>query len=413
MNLEKIERHKSRLEFTCSKLFKSFPTFSFQRFQRFLSKMSSSVFTSSPQQVAALLSEIANKVGITEHEGLVAIKAYLDSLTAAPSTPIKTTETTVPGAPKKRKPAAAVPAVGGAGAVISIDPTEDDPLRNHKHRLQTINPALCMGRKVDLKNQITGTRKDDEGSNGIFWPEKQCAKAPEDGEKLCRFCKEKDDEVKSGKAADKHWFGRLDEPIYHKACVVGCGDFFAKYPNGIAGDASTAPPATYVVKAPGGVVAAKKRGPKPKADAAAPAPAAPAPVPAPAPAPAAPAPAAPASAPSAAAPAPAPAAAPAPVEPASAAPSKKVAAKPKKATVAKTAAAPVVAEWAILMYEGRVVARNTKNNYVYEVDADVVDETTDLAKIVKKDDYIGVWKNGAIDAYDLSGAAASGDDNDE
>ena len=348
--------------------------------------MSSSVFTSSPQQIAALLSEIAQKVGITEHEGLAAIKAYLaavPAVPAVPTTPSKTTEPVTPAAPKKRKPATA--AVGGAGApaTISIEPTEDDPLRNHKHRLQSINATLCMGRKVDLKNQIVGTRKDDAGSNGIFWPEKQCTKSPEDGEKLCRFCKEKDDEVKSGKAADKHWFGRLDEPIFYKACVVGCGDFFAKYPQGIQGDATTAPPAGYVVKAPGGAVAAKKRGPKPKADAPAPAAAA-----------------------AAAAPAPAAAAAPAAAK-------KTVAAKPKKATVAKTAAAPVVAEWVILMYEGRVVARNTKTNFVYEVDADIVDEGADIAKIVKKDDYIGVWKNNAVDAYDLSGAAASGDEDEE
>lgn len=359
----------------------------------------SSVFTSSPQQVAALLSDIAQKVGITEHEGLVAIKAYLDSLTSgAPSTPVKPPKSAAPVAPKKRKTTAAVGGAGAAAAApISTEPTEDDPLRNHKYRLQSINPTLCMGRKVDLKNQIVGTRKDDAGSNGIFWPEKQCTKSPEDGERLCRFCKEKDDEVKAGKAADKHWFGRLDEPIYYKACVVGCGDFFAKYPNGIPGDATTAPPAGYVVQAPGGVVAAKKRGPKPKADA----------PPAVAPAP----PAAAAPAPDASAPVPMPVPVPAAAAPG---PVKKVAAaKPKKATVAKTGAAPVVAEWTVLMYEGRVVARNTKTNYVYEVDADIVDESADIGKIVKKDDYIGVWKNGAIDAYDLSGAAAADGESDD
>lgn len=344
----------------------------------------SSVFLSSSSEVAALIADLAQKVGITEHAGLVAIKAYLDSLTAAPaaapapSTPVKKTAAAepAPGAPKKRKAA-----VGGAGAPVAvaaaaevIEPTADDPLRNHKYRLQSINAALCMGRKVDLKNQIVGTRKDDAGSNGIFWPEKQCSKAPEDGEKLCRFCKEKDDEVKSGKTADKHWFGRLDEPIYFKACVVGCGDFFAKYPAGVPGDASTAPPAGFVVKAPEGIVAAKKRGPKPKADAPAPAAAAAAPAPAPAPAPATKA--------------------------------------TKKVTVAKTAVAAVEAEWVVLMYEGRVVARNTKTNYVYEIDADIVDEGADIGKLVKKDDYIGVWKSGAVDAYDLSGAAAAETDDE-
>ncbi len=353
----------------------------------------SSVFLSSSSDVAALIAELAQKVGITEHAGLVAIKSYLDSLSGsgapAPSTPIKKTAASsepAPGAPKKRKAA-----VGGAGAPAAeaaevIEPTADDPLRNHKYRLQSINAALCMGRKVDLKNQIVGTRKDDAGSNGIFWPEKQCSKSPEAGEKLCRFCKEKDDEVKSGKTADKHWFGRLDEPIYFKACVVGCGDFFAKYPQGIPGDASTAPPAGFVVKVPEGVVVAKKRGPKPKADASAPA-AAPAP---PAAAPAAPAPAAP---PAAAKKAPA-------------------AKATKKMTVAKTAVAAVEAEWVVLMYEGRVVARNTKTNYVYEIDADIIDEGADIGKLVKKDDYIGVWKSGAVDAYDLSGAAATETDDE-
>jgi hypothetical protein len=340
----------------------------------------SSVFLSSSAEVAALIADIAQKVGIVEHAGLVAIKTYLDSLTeTAPpapspvSTPVKKAVAEAPGAPKKRK-VSTVPVAAATTTVI--EPTADDPLRNHKYRLQSFNPAFCMGRKVDLKNQIVGTRKDDASSNGIFWPEKQCTKAPEAGEKLCRFCKEKDDDVKSGKTADKHWFGRLDEPIYFKACVVGCGDFFAKYPEGIPGDATTAPPAGFVVKTPDGVIAAKKRGPKPKA-----------------------------AAPATTAPAKAPAAAPAK------APAKKAPAK--KVSIAKTADAPIEAEWIVLMYEGRVVARNTKNNYVYEIDADIVDDGADISKLVKKNDYIGVWKSGAVDAYDLSGAAAEDTDSSD
>jgi hypothetical protein len=65
------------------------------------------------------------------------------------------------------------------------------------------------------------------------------------------------------------------------------------------------------------------------------------------------------------------------------------------------------------MFEGRVVARNNKTNYVYEIDADVVDDGADIGALVKKDDYIGVWKNGAVDAYDLSGAAADSDAEEE
>jgi hypothetical protein len=362
--------------------------------------MSSFLSTSA---VAALIADIAEKVGITEHAGLVAIKAHMDSLTAAPSTaapstPIKKTAAPVPDAPKKKGK------VANAADVIAVEPTADDPLRNHKYRLQSINATLCMGRKLDLKNQIAGTRKDDAGSNGIFWTEKQCSKAPETGEKLCRFCKDKDDEVKSGKTADKHWFGRLDEPIYFKACIVGCGDFFVKYPAGIPGDVSTAPPAEYVVKAPEGVVASKKRGPKPKAEAAKPAAAKPA---------AEAAPIAPKAVDAAAevVAVVVPKAAKAAVAKKEKAPAATT--KTKKVTVAKTAAVPIEADWVVLMYEGRVVARNTKTNYVYEIDADIVDEGADIGKLVKKNDYIGVWKSGAVDAYDLAGATAADTDNED
>jgi hypothetical protein len=351
----------------------------------------SSVFTTSAPQIAALIADIATKLGIEEHEGMTLIKTYLSSIA---STSTDAAPASAPAAPKKRKTKTANSSTDVTDAsVISTEPTEDDPLRNHKYRLQSINATLCMGRKLDLKNQIVGTRKEDADSNGIFWPEKQCTKIPEPGEKLCRFCKEKDDEVKSGKPADKHYFGRLDEPIYYKACVVGCGDFFAKYPHGIACDPTTAPPAGYVSKITDTANAGKKRGPKPKniiVPAAAPAPAAAAPV----------APAAPAPVPAAVTPV---AAAPTEVVPAA---PKKTAAKKKQAAT-KTSIAPIEAEWVVFMYEGRVVARNTKTNYVYEVDADTVDENADIGKIVKKDDYIGAWKNGAVDAYDLSGAAAS------
>jgi hypothetical protein len=303
----------------------------------------------------------------------------------------------VPGAPKKRAPAKSKVAAAAATAEtvsVAVAPTDDDPLRNHKHRLQTINPALCMGRKLDLKNQIVGTRKDDAGSNGIFWPEKQCSKSPETGEKLCRFCKEKDDEVKTGKAADKHWFGRLDEPLFYKACVVGCGDFFQKYPAGIPSDPSTAPPAGFVVKPATGAIAAKKRGPKPKSDSDSDSVVS--------------APAAPEPAPAAPEPAPAVAAAAAP------APAKKAAAPKKpKVTVAKTEVKPVEAAWVVFMFEGRTVARSTKTNAVYEVDTDATNDditNVNVDSVIKKDDYIGLWKNGSVDTYDMSGATVSDDE---
>jgi hypothetical protein len=361
-----------------------------------------SVFTTSAPQVASLIAEIAAKVGVDDHAGLTAIKAYLEGLSAAPAAPAAATAT------KKRKPStkpatATAPAPAAGGVVVSFEPTADDPLRSHTYRIKSIDAAHCLGRKVDLKNQIVGTRKDDAGSNGIFWPEKQCSKKPEPGETLCRFCKEKDDDVKAGKSADKHWFGRLDEPIFYKACVVGCGDFFHKYPAGIPSDPSTAPPAGYTPKAPSAAIAAKKRGPKPKtptgtatatpvdsddeSETAAPAPA----------------PAAPATPPKQ------------PKKTAAAAAAAKAPAAPKKpkATVAKTASAPVEAEWVVLMYEGRVVARNTTTNYVYEMDAETaVDNTADIGKTVRKSDYLGAWKNGAVDAYDLSGAAAAEEDDE-
>ena len=328
--------------------------------------MASAVFAS--PEVAGLLVEISKKLDMSDHAGCKILKTYLDSLpkTAAPAAP------KAAPAPK----AAAAPAVGGAGAgAISIDPTEDDPLRNHKHRLQSIDMKLCMGRRIDLKNQIVGTRKDDKGANGIFWVEKQCSKKPEAGGKLCKICKEKDDEYKATGKADKTYYGRLDEPIYYKAFVIGCGYFFKKYPSGIPGDPTSAPP-------PGYKIVDEATSTKPVAAAVS------APAPAPAPAPVA-----------------------TPVKPTAPASTK---APPRKPSVAKTSVPVIEPEWVVFMYGGRVVTRNTKTNYVYEIDAESVDDKTDIGKIVKKTDYIGVWKNGSVDAYDLSGACASTkDDSDE
>lgn len=109
-----------------------------------------------------------------------------------------------------------------------------DPMNTHPSRLQEINNTLCMARKIDEENPLVGTRPGDEGANGMVWPELQCPKKPLKGEALCLTCKKK--QQKSSETSDgavRGWYGRLDEPLYYKAGVVGCGHFHKKYPNGI------------------------------------------------------------------------------------------------------------------------------------------------------------------------------------
>ena len=115
----------------------------------------------------------------------------------------------------------------------------DDPLRGHSSRLAVVDATLCQGRRIDEKNPIVGTRKDDEGSNGMFYPEKQCTKKPLPGQKLCTICSKKDEVAKTTTTVDKTWYGRLDEPLYHNAKVVGCKHFFEKYPTGLKNDPTT------------------------------------------------------------------------------------------------------------------------------------------------------------------------------
>lgn len=274
----------------------------------------------------------------------------------APEDPLLAPPDAVPGAPA---PAAPAPAPASAADAA-------DPLRNHKYRLQEINHDLCMGRKIDEDNPIVGTRKGDDGANGMFWPEKQCSKKPLPGQKLCKICAEKDNDVKAGKPAHKQWYGRLDEPLYANAKVIGCKHFFEKYPHGLKNDPTTAPGA-------------------------APAPAAAAPAPAPAAAPA-----------------------PAPAEEKPKAKTTKVKAKksaepasapaPVTESVANTSAPATEAEWVAFFHGGKSLARNTKTGKVYVADltkGDSVEET------VQRDKCVGAWVNGAIDP---TGAVDSDDE---
>ncbi len=123
----------------------------------------------------------------------------------------------------------AAPAHAAAAAAFA-----SDALAGNKYRLQAINYELCMGRKIDEANPVPGTRPDDEGSNGKFFPETQCSKKPIAGGKLCKICAEKDAAAKADTTkVPKSWYGRLDEPLFWKALVVGCDYFFTKYPAGL------------------------------------------------------------------------------------------------------------------------------------------------------------------------------------
>jgi hypothetical protein len=229
-------------------------------------------------------------------------------------------------------------------------PVAYDSLRNHKYRLQHIDGGLCMGRKIDEDHPIEGTRKGDDGANGMFWPEKQCSKKPLPGQKLCKICADKDADVKAGKPAHKQWYGRLDEPIYHNAKVIGCKHFFDKYPNGLKNDPTTAPagaaaPAiapAIIEHVPAAAPAAEN--PKKKVTKAKTAPA-----------------------------------------PAVAAPSEAMADTSKPATEA---------EWKEFFLGGKPYVRNLKTDKVYKMD---LNRSDSLEMSVLKDQCVGRWVDGAID----------------
>ncbi len=135
-------------------------------------------------------------------------------------------------------------ATGGSAPTLGAT----DSLRDAKHRLQVLNPALCVGRKIDEDNVLVGTRPGDEGAKGKVFPEIQCSRKPIAGARLCANCVKKETECHAdADKVPKGWYGRLDEPLFSKAYVVGCEWFWSKYPEGIEGarpDASSAPAVT-------------------------------------------------------------------------------------------------------------------------------------------------------------------------
>ncbi len=207
----------------------------------------------------------------------------------------------------------------------------------------------------------------------------------------------------------KQWYGRLDEPLFAKAYVVGCEWFWSKYPEGIEGarpDASVAP-VVKVKKAPKAEPVAEKapkvkKAKKPEAEAPAdeaPADEAPADE---APADEAPAEEAPAEETPVKAKKPkkekaskAVAEPEATAEEAEEAPAKPVKpAKATKATVADTSAARDV-EWVSFMHEGVPLIRNTKTNNCYQCDL----KEHRLEDMVQRDKYEGKWRKGRLDPY--------------
>lgn len=301
-----------------------------------------------------------------------AIQAFLGAQApaAAPTAPTAPTTPVAKKPRSKAKIAVAAPAPSpdeeallapvDAPAPVTATPTglyvdAADYLHTHKYRLQSIDSVRCLGRKIDEKNPIVGTRKEDEGSNGMFWPEKQCTKPALAGALLCKFCSEKCDDVKAGKPAHKQWYGRLDEPMYGRAMIIGCGHYNAKYPHGIPSDPSTAPPlAVVAVAAPVAVTPA----PKKAATATKKTPAAP--------------------------------------KKASTTTAKTAASAGVQETVASTEQAPIEAEWAIFFHNTRPVIRNLKTNLVYEVDQ----EKPEYEDMVQRDKCLGRWtEDGTIDPY--------------
>jgi hypothetical protein len=124
-----------------------------------------------------------------------------------------------------------------------------DPLKDHKYRLQTLDPEFCRGRKVNEKTPLPGTAPQDAESNGQVYAELQCPKKVKKGELLCEACKEKDDEYKADPSTFlKRWWGRLDEEMFPRAMVVGCHHFYEKYPYGLPGDSTTAAPEAWLAE---------------------------------------------------------------------------------------------------------------------------------------------------------------------
>jgi hypothetical protein len=301
---------------------------------------------------------------------------------AAAPEPVAATEPAVEAPPvltplevkekKIRKTNAAIAAATGTAATGTADAaaaaaaaiTGGDPWRTHPSRLAVINPKCCMGRRINEKNPLVGTRPGDTGSNrGKVFPETQCISEPVPGSKLCAGCAAKDAAFKANpNTKDESWYGRLDEEsLYPRAKIVGCKYFLDKYPNGIHDDsfrpgAATGTSAAAVVTAVG-AAEPKKRGPKKAAATAATA--------------------------------------------ANAATAATAASVPGTAVTFKTAAvdiAPVNATYKSFMHEGRLHIRNLETNKVYY--ANIANNSPEENAV--KEQYVGRWADGTVDLIDDS-----------
>jgi hypothetical protein len=121
----------------------------------------------------------------------------------------------------------------------AVVPSADDPLKNHKYRLQSINSGLCQARKRG--DVVPGTNPKEDGYVKKFYIETQCSKPPVAGQPMCKTCAKMESEK------SKYWQGRLDQPLAYNADVVGCGNFFEAYPGGLKNDPTTAPPTPAVL----------------------------------------------------------------------------------------------------------------------------------------------------------------------
>jgi hypothetical protein len=324
------------------------------------------------------------------------LKAHLPKRSAAAAAPPMVAAAEEPAAEKPKKKKAKTVSAAEAELLAPADADDTggdpptlgatDPFRSNKYRLAALDPAHCVARKIDEANPIAGTRPGDDGANGKVFPETQCSKKATPGGRLCTTCAKKEVEYLADTAkVPKGWYGRLDEPLFHKAFVVGCEWFLTKYPAGIA-------------EAPVSAAAAEKPK-KPKKPAAEPVPEA------------ATAAEKPKKTKKAAAAEPTPEAEPEPAvaakppkakkaaiaEPEVAAEPEPVAAKPPKAKKASVAAdgAPKDIEWITFLSDGVPLIRNTKSGNVYQCDR----TKHRLEDMVQRDKYEGKWRDGRLDAY--------------
>ena len=302
-----------------------------------------------------------------------------------------------PKAPKVPKAVLLEPvdADASGGSAPTLGAT--DSLRANKYRVQILNPAHCVARKIDEENPLVGSRPDDDGSKGKIFPEIQCAKKPVAGCLLCTTCSKKETEYLADTSKPlKRWYGRLDEPMYANALVVGCEYFFKKYPAGLP-DA----PVEELAEAKPAKAKKAKAATEPTEEPAAPA--------EPKPAKAKKAEAEPEAAVEAAevveeAPKPVKAKKPkkakeaeAVEESAEEAPkppkTEKPVAKPAKSVSADGPARAI--EWVTFLHDGVALIRHTKTDNVYQCDT----SKRSLEDMVQRDKFEGKWRDGELDAY--------------